>query len=105
MKTLKEYLTENFTSRGEFLLLTRLDIRNKNITSIRGIDDLKNLQYIFCDNNFITTLEGIEKLPNLKRITFSNNFLPDEDSNLDLYELKLKYKIETRKRKIVNILK
>jgi Leucine-rich repeat (LRR) protein len=57
---------------SEALLISSLDIRNSNISSLEGIQGFKNLLFLECSDNKITTLD-LRSLSNLKIISCDRN--------------------------------
>jgi Leucine-rich repeat (LRR) protein len=53
----------------------RLDISNSNVKSLKGMENLVNLKYLYCYNNQLTSLKGIENLINLTELYCYNNQL------------------------------
>jgi Leucine-rich repeat (LRR) protein len=55
-----------------------LDCSNNNLTSIEGIENLRNLTHLYCYHNNLTSLKGIENLRNLRILhCYNNNFSND----------------------------
>ncbi len=50
-----------------------LNYEKRYLTSLNGIENLINLQFLYCDNNQLTSLEGIENLINLKGLSCTFN--------------------------------
>ena len=77
-----QVLTSNITS-VEFL-----DLTDKSIASLEGINDFVNLKYLYCANNALTSL-NVSGLTNLWELVANNNSISslDVSSSLDLYYL------------------
>lgn len=82
----EEYITKNAISR-----IYELDLSNKNITSIDGIEMFSNLQYLNLSNNNIKDLEPLTKINTLVEINLSNNNLTNinEFKNMTLSSIYL----------------
>lgn len=65
-------------SRAECEAVTRLDIRNKGITSLEGIGCFTRLTYLNCIGNSLTSLP-LEQLPGLTSLLCNENQLTDLD--------------------------
>ena len=115
--SLSVYNTKITSLKGieNFPNLQILDITNVDLSSfgLKGIENCKKIQKIFCTGSKLSTLEGIEDLSDLDLIAYSDNLLPDEILEFNnsgdpfhkvVNELKYYYKTITRKRKIKNIL-
>jgi len=50
-----------------------LDCSHNQLTSLRGIENLRNLKELNCSFNQLTSLRGIENLINLKSLWCQNN--------------------------------
>ena len=59
-----------------------------HLTSLRGIENLRNLEVIWCYYNQLTSLEEIENLRNLKELYCSNNQLTSLEGIENLNNLK-----------------
>ena len=68
------------------LNLTYLDCDNNQLTSLNGIESLKNLTLLFCLNNRLTSLKGIENLKNLTFLNCWGNDLPHGNTLKDYQE-------------------
>jgi Leucine-rich repeat (LRR) protein len=55
--------------------IINLECSYKNLTSLRGIENLTNLEILECYNNNLTSLSGIENLTRLKYLSCSYNNL------------------------------
>jgi len=108
---LKKYLDKYYTKK-EQNNLTYLDCSSEGITSLDGIEQLVNLEMLYCPYNKLTSfscasLKGIENLTNLKHLRCHNNPLTYYNLNnlKDLKDLKLEVKKEIRHDKIQKLLK
>jgi Leucine-rich repeat (LRR) protein len=61
------------------------------LTSLEGIENLINLQILYCDYNQLTSLEGIENLSNLETLSCRNNRLTNLEGIENLINLKILY--------------
>ena len=52
--------------------ITELDCYNKQLTSLKGIENLVNLEKLICSNNPLTSLKGIEKLVDPRYLDCAN---------------------------------
>lgn len=64
-----------------------LDVSNKNIISIDGIENFINLNTLNCSMNGLTSLEGIQSLPSLLSLNCSTNGLSNMNEVSDLVSL------------------
>ncbi len=68
--------------------LETLDSSNNNLTSLEGIENLTNLKRLYCNNNHLTNLNGIENLVNLEYLYCYNNNLTNLEGIENLINLK-----------------
>lgn len=68
--------------------ITKLDAYSKEISSISGIQYLKNIEYMDLRNNYIIDLSPLRDLYNLKYINIKNNLI--HISNNELYKQNMK---------------
>ena len=70
-----------YTNNQDYLnhinYITVLYIDNKNLTDLKGIENLTNLTELYCHNSNLSNLKGIEKLSQLNSLFCSKNNLPD----------------------------
>jgi len=69
------WLKENHPDESKWDKITEIDCYNKQLTSLKGIENLSKLEFLYCSNNQLTSLKGIEQLTNLRRLYCSNNQL------------------------------
>jgi Leucine-rich repeat (LRR) protein len=55
--------------------LTWLSVGNNKLTTLTGIEKCINLKYLYCYNNQLTSLKGIENLSKLEELNCNNNQL------------------------------
>jgi Leucine-rich repeat (LRR) protein len=63
--TIKDWFIDNNYSLEEQNKLTSLNCFNDKLTSLEGIENCPNLEWLYCWNNQLTSLNGIEKLNKL----------------------------------------
>ncbi|MGJ8667208.1 MAG: hypothetical protein ACSHW7_12635 [Patiriisocius sp.] len=63
---------------SEAKAVTHLFVGGQDITSLMGIEEFTNLEFLFCDNNGISTLSFLQN-PNLNALSCSGNNLIDLD--------------------------
>jgi len=71
--------------------VTFMNISDKDISSLEGLEYFSNLERLYCDNNFVTNLLPLQSLINLYDISFIANQLTNIDviqnlPNLTLFE-------------------
>ena len=68
--------------------VTSLNVSNKNINSLKGIEYFTGLQYLYCSNNQLTALD-VSKNRNLKLLECQNNYITSLDVSgmLSLFRL------------------
>ncbi|KMQ69485.1 leucine-rich repeat domain-containing protein [Chryseobacterium koreense] len=97
----KIYLDQNFTDalydnkvdlnkngyfeENELLNVTKLNLTQKNITNISGIEDFKNLKELILNRNYISDFSPLNKLEKLEVLGISQNQNPKE---VDLSKIK-----------------
>ncbi|RST72558.1 polysaccharide deacetylase [Siminovitchia acidinfaciens] len=64
---------DQWISIRELSLIKELDLSNKNISNLDGIQYFTNLEKLNISNNHISDFRLLEKLPKLKNIEISNN--------------------------------
>ena len=69
------WLKENHPDESEWDDMTVVDCGYNYLTSLKGIENLKNLKYLYCNDNRLTNLKEIEKLSNLIHLYCENNQL------------------------------
>jgi protein phosphatase 1 regulatory subunit 7 len=79
--------------------LEYLSCHSNKLTSLEGIENLKELEYLSCHSNNLTSLIGIENLTKLKEL-FTKNTVNSENIQNLLKEIKIK-----KRRNIINSLK
>ena len=95
----EEWESEEPYTEFENWLLTQYPDENKwteikvlfcsnNLTSLKGIENLRNLERLYCYDNNLTSLEGIENLTNLKKLNCSYNNLTSLEGIKNLMNLK-----------------
>jgi len=67
--------------------VTAMNISNKNISDLGGLEHFSNLEKFYCDYNFVTDLAPLQSLTNLYDISFINNQLINVDVIQNLYNL------------------
>jgi len=67
--------------------VTAMNISNKNISDIGGLEHFSNLEKFYCDYNFVTDLTPLQSLTNLYDISFINNQLINVEVIQNLYNL------------------
>lgn len=90
LHSLESWLNKQY-SKEEQLDLTELDCSSKNITSLKGIENLINLTHIILSYNNLTSIKGVENLTNLialdckfNKIKTIKDNIPDNILYLDL---------------------
>jgi gliding motility-associated-like protein len=73
---------DNMVPTANINAITDLDIQNKGISDLTGIEDFLNLSVLSCENNVISTLD-VTQNTNLTQLFCSNNLL----SNIDVSTL------------------
>ncbi|KIA89232.1 leucine-rich repeat domain-containing protein [Kaistella jeonii] len=97
----KIYLDQNFTDalydnkvdlnkngyfeENELLNVTKLDLTQKNITNILGIEDFKNLKELILNRNYISDFSPLNKLEKLEVLGISQN---QNSKEIDLSKIK-----------------
>ena len=83
-KNLKECLLNNYDidndkeiTENDMVNIVSLDIQNKNISDLTGLEYCKNLKKIDADSNNITSLDSIKDLTKVQEFCFSNNKITD----------------------------
>ena len=71
--------------------ITGLDCSFNQLSSLEGIENLVNLEKLWCYNNQLTSLEGIENLVNLQVLSCSSNQLTSLEGIENLVNLKILY--------------
>ena len=107
MKTITYIDTNNITHEKHYDdNVIKIDLSWKNITEIKNIDNLVNLQVLDLHENMITEIKNINNLVNLQVLNLSNNMIT-EIKNLDnlvnLQELKLSGNMITEIKNIDNL--
>ncbi len=78
---------DNYVTTANINTITFLNISNKNISDLTGLEDFTMLQYLNCDNNLLTNIDIIINLLHLTDLFCINNQLTSLDvsnnSNLD----------------------
>ena len=64
-------------TQADFEKVTRLDLYNNQLTSVKGLEKLTKLKELFLSDNQLTSVKGLEKLTQLKELYLSNNQLTD----------------------------
>jgi Leucine-rich repeat (LRR) protein len=73
--TFLTWLKRKYPDKNSWDKIKQVNCSNNNLTSLEGIENLRNLEVLNCSNNNLTSLEGIENLSNLKHLyCFNNNF-------------------------------
>ena len=65
-------------SAAEREQVVRMDIRNRGITSLQGLEQFPNLEYLNCNNNALTSLE-LSLAPKLQTLFCNDNSLSELD--------------------------
>lgn len=97
----KIYFDQNFTNalydnnvdlnkngyfeKNELLSVTKLNLTQKNITNIAGIENFKNLREVILNRNYISDFSPLNKLEKLEVLGISQNQNPKE---IDLSKIK-----------------
>ena len=97
----KVYLDQNFTNalydnnvdqnkngyfeEDEILNVTKLDLTQKNITNISGIENFKNLNELILNRNYIKDFSNLNELEKLETLGINQNLNPQ---TLDLSRIK-----------------
>ncbi|WOO86813.1 leucine-rich repeat domain-containing protein [Mollicutes bacterium LVI A0039] len=68
--------------------LKRLDCSSKNISSLEGIDQLVNLEYLYLNNNSISDIDQLEYLENLKYLQLYSNDIDSVEALSSLTDLR-----------------
>jgi Leucine-rich repeat (LRR) protein len=71
--------------------ITRFDCSSMNLKNLDGIEQLVNLEILWCDHNQLTSLREIENLRNLKFLHCHNNQLTILEGIENLRNLKYLY--------------
>jgi Leucine-rich repeat (LRR) protein len=66
---------KNFGDLENLINLEKLYCNKNKLKSLEGIENLVNLKELYCDNNKLTSLEGMENLVNLENLYCNNNQL------------------------------
>jgi len=66
---------------------TRLSVKTKGLTSLSGIDEFKNLEFLQFDNNNISNIDEIAELPKLKKLIGTGNKIVNMDAVSSLTNL------------------
>jgi len=67
--------------------VTAMNVSNKNISALEGLEHFSNLERFFCDYNFVTDLAPLQSLTSLYAISFIENQLINVDIIQSLYNL------------------
>lgn len=73
---------------SNFIQLKNLNLRNNNISEIKGLKDLKNLEFLNLSENKITQFEELENLTNLVRLNLDSNRIIEINGLNNLLKLK-----------------
>ncbi|WP_162880000.1 choice-of-anchor tandem repeat GloVer-containing protein [Lutibacter oceani] len=71
-------ILDNYVERSKIETITKLDIKNKEIENITGIEDFKTLSQFDCSNNKISKLD-FSGNPNLYYLNFNENHVSEID--------------------------
>jgi len=71
---IEQYCKDNNIDAKEVI---HLDCYKNNLTEIKGLDKLVNLERLYCGHNKLTEIQGIDKLANLKSLHCTNNQLTE----------------------------
>ncbi|WP_143019010.1 leucine-rich repeat domain-containing protein [Chryseobacterium taihuense] len=74
-----------YFEEDELLIVTNLDLTQKNITDISGIEDFKNLKELILNRNYIQDFSPVNKLEKLEILGISQNQNPP---TIDLSKIK-----------------
>ena len=86
---------DNLNGIENLINLERLFCPFNNLTSLEGIENLIHLRFLYCHENNLTSLDGIENLINLKRLwCFGNNFSNEYKKYLRNYCKKKKIELD-----------
>ena len=83
-ETFREYLEQfdtdddTFLSTAEREAVKKIDVSNKNISNLYGIQFFPNLETLYCYDNQLTELD-VSKNPKLRTLNCSNNYLTSLD--------------------------
>lgn len=77
--------TDRWIAISELSLIKELDISNKNISNLDGIQYFLNLEKLNLSNNNISDVRLLEKLTNLKEWDISNNPIKKQGTTQSLY--------------------
>lgn len=82
--TFYSWLKINYPDENKWSEITKIDCTKNNLTTLEGIENLKNLNILYSWDNNLTSLKGIEKLENLKGLycSFNNLISLEEIENL-----------------------
>ncbi|MDR1116492.1 MAG: leucine-rich repeat domain-containing protein [Tannerella sp.] len=78
-------------------IVTHLNLSFNQLTEIKGLEKLVNLQQLYLYDNNLTEIKGLEKLTNLKRLSLENNYISDM---LPLKQLKRLEQLDLRNNRI-----
>jgi Leucine-rich repeat (LRR) protein len=73
--TIEDYFRDKNISLEEQKELTSIYCSNKQLTSLEGIENCLNLEYLSCSYNKLTSLNGIKYLNKLKHLDCWDNKL------------------------------
>ena len=102
----RDYVKKNFDKNHNDMLeeaeidkAKEIDVKNKGITNLKGIEYFKKLEILYCYRNSITVLD-VSKNTNLKRLNCYKNKLTELNVNtnnnlesLDCSDNKIRYRI------------
>lgn len=85
-KTVREILktNEQWVTISDLTIIKELDLSDKNVTNLDGIQYFLNLEKITLDKLNVTNYRLLEKLPKLKDIYVKNEYLKNKKMNFDM---------------------
>lgn len=78
-------------TKEELSYIVELDLMSKGISSLKGLENLKNLEKLDLDNNKIGSIEPLKNLTYLETLYMDNNYLEDITPLKGLTNLKSLY--------------